>query len=327
MKHVIAVLFAFLILSLPQPADAREKPPESFQEAVELIHAFSGAGNELQRATQIIESLSKAHPNKGYGRALRAEMLSVWNLDQQGGPAPVFAQILSLVDEALRFNPDLAQAYVARGRALLRASKYDDARKAIDKALELDAAQAGAMFLRAEMYRRTGKVADAETWYLRFIEATPSLVRKSNAYYWLGRAYGDSAWDHPTEWPSLMPKARAAYQKMVDLDPNGAWKNVNFAIFLNNEAGDFDEAERYAAKALSIMKFPMARYHLAIARYQKLLRSLSSVDDRELQAAVADVYSSTGISFEDAFAFASQYDIYVGIRGRLMKIRARLNRN
>src|SRR2546427_13220473 len=84
------------------------------------------------------------------------------------------AEIVRLTEEALRLNPQLAQAYVARARAVLRASKYDEANKAIDAALGLDPNLSGALFLRAEILRRTKRVSEAETWYLKFIDSRGS---------------------------------------------------------------------------------------------------------------------------------------------------------
>jgi tetratricopeptide (TPR) repeat protein len=323
MKPSIRGVLVALALVASAAAGAKEALPESYEKGLDLIHAFSGAGDELERATAIAASLAESHPDKGYGQALMAELLSTWHLQQDGTPSSVYGQIMALADEALRLNPGLAQAHVARARAMLRALKYADANKAIGSALEIDPNLVGAMFVRAEVMRRTGQESEAETWYLKFIQATTSRTRKSNAYYWMARMYQDAAWRQPNRWPALIPKARAAYQKMIDLDPGGAWKNVNFAIFLNHEVGDFDAAERYAAQALKAMEFRMARNHLAIARYQKIGATMAAMDDQALRAALEAVHSSTGVSFEHAVQFAESY---TGIRGRLSRIEARLAR-
>lgn len=323
LKRLSLFLLVTFWIVLTNFSSAEEDPPQSFEKALELIHAFSGAGDELQRAVEIADALSRSHPNKGYSQALQAEMLSTWELDQRGKPQALLAHIIDLTDQALRLNPSLGQAHVARARALLRASRYDEASAAIDAGLKLNPNLTGAFFLRAEILRRDLRVADAETWYLKFIDHTTSPTRRSNAYYWLAKLYQDAARVQPREWATLISKARRAYETMLELDPNGAWKNVNFAIFLNNEAGDFLAAERYAQKALSIMDFPMARYHLAIARYQKLLAPMVNMNDSALKGAVAEVFQSTGVSLEDAITFSKGY---FAIPGRLHRIRDRLSR-
>lgn len=319
----ISIAGAFTI-TVSVAAGAAQSLPERYEEALDLIHAFSGAGNELERAMAIAASLEESDPGKGYGHALMAELISSWHLQQDGTPHSTYRQVMELATEALRMNPRLAQAHVARARALLRASQYDDANREIDNAFAIDADLVGAMFLRAEIMRRTSRDKEAEGWYLKFIEATTSRTRKSNAYYWLARTYQDTAWEKPNRWPELIPKARGAYEKMIELDPDGAWKNVNFAIFLNHQAGDFDAAEHYAARALSIMEFRMARNHLAIARYQKIGASMAGLDEATLRARLDAVHASTGISFQQAVEFGRSY---TGIRGRLSRIQARLTRS
>jgi tetratricopeptide (TPR) repeat protein len=293
--------------------------PADYQRALLLIHTFSGAGNELDVAMELAEKLSTSHPGQGYSETLKAEALSTWQLDQRGSPTSVRIHVITLADQALRLNPKLAQAHVARARAQVRASEYGEAYRSVDAALKLDPSLSGAMFMRAEIFRRTGMVAEAETWYGKFIDATADQRRKSNGYYWLAKTYQDAFSRDPSQRSVLLPKARTAFESMLKLDPDGAWGNVNYAVFLNSEAVDFGAAERYAQKALSIMDFPMARYHLAIARYQKL--SLGDLRASELREAIRQVHESTGISLEDAVEFVGPC---LGMKARLQSVQARV---
>lgn len=321
MNRILALLLPIAIHFAAAEVSAKDASSSSYEEALELIHAYTGSGDQLQRAMQLAEALSKSHPNSGYSQTLWAEALSTWRLNQEGEPAELRDQIIKLCDQALRLNPRLAQAHVAKARALVRASLYREAASAIDAALALDPTLSGAMFLRAEMFRRTGKIADGDLWYRKFIQSTSSPSRQSNGYYWLGRMYQDAAWDNPTERGALTAKARESYQRMIELDPNGAWRNVNFAIFLNDHAADFEGAERYAQKALSIMEFPMARYHLAAARYQQVWARLSGMDRETLAHEVREVYVSTNVSLSDALSFSAFSSV---VRYRLGEVHARL---
>ena len=96
---------------------------------------------------------------------------------------------------------------------------------------------------------------------------------------------------------------------------------MNFAIFLNDRAADFDAAEKYAQKALGTMEFPMARYHLAAARYQKIGSIAATLGRPELVAATEQVGESTHISLTDAIAFPSFSSV---VRGRLKELQSRL---
>jgi tetratricopeptide (TPR) repeat protein len=292
-----------------------------FREAMALIHDYSGAGDELSRAMSAAESLYESDPRSGFSQTIEAEALSTWSLDQNGEPAEVRARIIMLADEALRMNPQVPQAYVAKSRAYSRASMLSEARAEVDKALAIDPSLETAIFQQAEIYRRTGDLANAELRYRDFIATTASPLRKSNGYYWMGKMYNDVAYaTQGQKRNEYLMIARSSYQSMVDLDPRGAWKLVNFAIFLNGVVADFDAAEEYAQRALSVMEFPMARYHLAAARYQKLLLRAAAMNRDALRESIAQVAASTRVSLSQAIAFRSLSAVVVS---RLSDLQAR----
>jgi tetratricopeptide (TPR) repeat protein len=306
----------------PAPANTQySKSEERFRDALELIHAYSGAGDELSRAKRAAESLLQSDPGSGFSQTLEAEALSTYALGQDGEPVELRTRIIELADEALRLNSRLAQAHVAKARAYVRASLILDAEAEIAKALAIDPRLESAIFQQAEIYRRSGDIARGEEWYLNFITATKSPTRKSNGYYWMGKMYNDVAYSQEGQRREMYLKmTRYSYQRMVDLDPNGAWKLVNFAIFLNGIVADFNAAELYAQKALSVMEFPMARYHLAAARYQKLQLKAAEMDGASLQASIAQIAASTRVSLPQAISFRSFSPVIVS---RLSELQSR----
>jgi hypothetical protein len=80
---------------------------------------------------------------------------------------------------------------------------------------------------------------------------------------------------------------------------------VIFAIFLNGLVTDFDAAEHYAQKALSVMEFTMARYHLAAARYYRLQAKPGKSGCASLQASIANAEVSTGVALAQATSVQS----------------------
>jgi tetratricopeptide (TPR) repeat protein len=312
-------LLALAVFITATTASATDLPAD-YEKALDLIHAYSGSGDELRQAMEIAGDLSKAYPNSGYAQTLYAEAASTWRLDQEGKPADIREKIIALCDEALAMNPSLAQAYVAKARSLVRASMYEPANVSIDKALSLQPNFTGAIFLRAEIFRRTGVLSDAEAWYIRFIESTPSVNRKANGYGWIGKMYEDAAWDDARNREKFTAKARQSYETMLQLNPGGAWRNVNFAIFLNGDAADFEAAELYATKALGMMEFPMARYHLAASRYQKIWARSREMSGQEITKATQQVADSTRITLADAISFSSFSSL---VRARLIALQKR----
>ena len=96
---------------------------------------------------------------------------------------------------------------------------------------------------------------------------------------------------------------------------------MNFAIFLNDYAADFDTAERYAQKALGLMEFPMARYHLAAARYQRIWANSSSMSRAALAQATKQVAESTNVTLVDALSFSAFSSV---VHRRLQELQAQL---
>jgi tetratricopeptide (TPR) repeat protein len=155
--------FVFLLTSAIQVAAFAQAPVgETYEKALNLVHAYSGSGPELQQAMKLADELSTSAPKSGYSQVLQAEALSTWRLNQEGTPVEVRNRVISLADEALRLNPKLAQAYVSKARALVRSSMYDKAKSSIDAALAMEPKLSGALFLRAEVFRRNGAIADAD---------------------------------------------------------------------------------------------------------------------------------------------------------------------
>ena len=302
------------------PTAAVAARPAGYEQALDLIHAYSGSGGELRLAGTIIDDLARTHPKSGYAQTLLAEALSTWRLAQDGTPVEVRDQVIALADEAIRLDPRLAQAYVAKARAQVRASRYDEARVAIERALALEPALSGALFLRADIYRRTGAFDAAEQWYTAFIDSTPSASRKGNGYGWIASMYKGAAERDPGQRERYVAKARHAYERGLELKPGGAWDNVNFAIFLNGYAADFDAAERYALRALSLMEFPMARYHLAAARLQKLWAEGAPRDRAGFDAALKEIETSSGLTLDEVRAFPNFDDV---VRERLDELARR----
>jgi tetratricopeptide (TPR) repeat protein len=309
MNRLFVVL---LVMTIQFAAVAQAPASKTYERALDLVHAYSGSGTELQQAMALAEELSRSAPKSGYSQVLQAEALSTWRLNQEGAPVEVRSRVISLADEALRLNPKLAQAHVSKGRALVRSSMYDKASASIDAALAIDPKLSGALFLRAEVFRRQRAIMDAEIWYQKFIDSTTSNSRKANGYAWIGTMYQDLSWNEGANRAEYVAKARAAYESMLRYEPGGAWRNVNFAIFLNEYAGDFDAAELYATKALGMMEFPMARYHLAAAQYQKLAAASSSMSSAQIQDAAKHVAESSRISLQEAIAFEAFSQRLVG---------------
>jgi len=296
-------------------------PERRFYEALELIHSHPDDDDTMTRAMAIADQLAKSDPLSGLSQALRAEILSIWLLAYDGEPVEQQNTALALIDEALRINPKLAQAHVARARIYASASKRTEAEAEVQAALRIQPQLPSAFFVQAEIYRRANNSSKAADWIWNYIEVVKRPVLKANGHQWYGDMYRDIAY-HPeavNREVSLLI-ARSAYQKSINLDPSDVWRLVNFSAFLNDLPADYAAAEKYATKALEMEEIPLARYHFAAARYQAVQDNGNALDLPSLREAIAQVEAATGVSLDEAVQFGGFREV---IHVRLSRLQIR----
>jgi len=312
-----------ILSSLTKPVSVVYQPPESerrFTEALDLIHlSIEEPDTEgISRAMAISEQLARSDPFSGYSQALQAELRSTWELADNRQPVEMQQEILKLTDEALRINPKLAQAHVARARTHMRASRLSDAQAEIQAAFRLAPRILTGIFVQAEIYRRANDSARAEKWMIDYMVATKDPVQKANGYQWLGDMRRDIAY-HPEavnrEMNLLL--AKATYLSSTQLDPGDARRYVTLAAFLNEYVADFAAAESNAAKAIAIEDSELAHYHLAAARYQALQARGTEIDADKLRSSIAEIGAATGVSLDQAVEFWGFHDV---TRVRLIRL-------
>ena len=214
-------IFAFILLCFCMSSvHAVETQPKEFAEAVEILHTYGGNGSQIQDAIDIANKLADSHPNKGYEQTIYAEIYSTFKLSQSGKPVELRNYIIDITSEAIKLNPKLAQAYVARARTYLRSHELEKARLDVDKALELDPTLSGAAFIKADFYRKTHQIEDAVKWYKNFIELADSTKRKANGYYWIARTYQVIRYHDNKANKHNIERTSKYYRKSLELSPN-----------------------------------------------------------------------------------------------------------
>ena len=293
-----------------------------FINAIELIQSDIGATEELSRAANIAHELAQSDPLSGYSQTLQAEALSTWDLSDNGEPAELQQDILTLTDEALQINPKLAQAHIARARTYMKASEIADAESEIQKALRLEPQLGAAFFVQAEIYWRGRHSSKAADWMRYYLTVTKQPTQLANAHAWLGNMWREIAY-HPQainrEGHLLM--AWGEYMSADRLDPKNASKLVNFAAFSNEYRADFAAAKGYAFRALKVQESPQARYQLAAARYQELQAKGNDMDTQSLRDSIAKIAAATRVSLDQAVQFGGFHDV---IHARLTRLQNRV---
>ncbi len=249
-------------------------PERRFYEALEWIHSHPDDDDTMTRAIAIADQLAKSDPLSGLSQALRAEIFSIWLLAYDGEPVEQQNTALALIDEALRINPKLAQAHVARARIYASASKRTEAEAEIQAALRIQPQLPSAFFVQAEIYRRANNSSKATDWIWNYIEVVKQPVLKANGHQWYGDMYRDIAY-HPeavNREVSLLI-ARAAYQKSINLDPSDVRRLVNFSAFLNDLPADMQQPRSTLPRLWRWKKTPLLATTLrphAIKRFKSM---------------------------------------------------------
>jgi len=121
-------------------------------------------------------------------------------------------------------NPDLAASYNNLGNALARVGKTDDAMAAYQKAADADPPDAGSAWRNAgaTLYN-AGKMSDA---IVPFQKAAALDPKNAQIWYLLGTCLMNtmgSKTEGDKVIPIIAPGTVEAFEKAVDLDPNGPW--------------------------------------------------------------------------------------------------------
>lgn len=223
-------------------------------------------------------------------------------LDEWNGDSSLLEAARVEIERVLEAHPDSAEAHRRYGQylvssAMRNSSNYDAdglarAEKSFDRALELDPHDDVAALMRAGVYRRQKRLADARK-ELERLEAQ-SLDTGRLHWQWadllmdedkpedalarckrIGKS-GKAAKhlvDDCSMWPlhrlGRLDEVDRLYRKQTEREPEVAWGHGNRAHFLLCTRHDSLKAIESASRAISLMDYPHARLTLAAALYYR----------------------------------------------------------
>lgn len=248
-----------------------------YDESLSLIHRYSGKGDGLEKAYKMLVDLATRNPNSGYPYAALADLkYAIASINNES-----YSDAYTLVQRALKLDPNVPDAHVVLAKVLLTQGKYLYARNAAKKAIALAPNKPEAMFAMARttdewakaMLKEsslTGKFhdpielwAESERWYRQAIDTYKDNIRKANMYSWLGKMLNEKI-------PANMVGAAEAYTKSAELGFNDSpWLLGNAGWFFLSQTEQYDQAIIYLEQALKLMEFGYARNALGLAEYYK----------------------------------------------------------
>jgi tetratricopeptide (TPR) repeat protein len=202
--------------ALEQAKQARaqiEKMPKDQQASAQgqVEQADSTAVSEFNTA---LEQTAETDPNRNIVLARLGEAYEIGN--KYSDAAGAYAKAVALKPDPSYYNN--------LGNSLARTGKTDDALTAYQKAIELDPMNT-AMYWRnfsIGLYN-TGRIKESVVPLKKATEADP---KNAQAWYLLGAALVNTM-DFKQEGdkmvPVLQPGTQEAYEKAIELDPNGPW--------------------------------------------------------------------------------------------------------
>ena len=230
-----------------EAAEAAKKNEEAKAKFTAMKQHFDAGNTALEQAKQTraqIEKMPKDQQAAAQGQLDQADTTAVSEfsaaLEQTAETDPNRNIVLARLGEAYEVNnkySDAASAYAKAvalkpdpsyynnlGNSLARTGKIDDALGAYQKAIELDP-------MNTAMYWRNFSIGLYNSGRIKesvdpLKKATAADPKNAQAWYLLGAALVNTM-DFKQEGdkmvPVLQPGTQEAYQKAIELDPNGVW--------------------------------------------------------------------------------------------------------
>lgn len=263
---------------------------ELFLEARQLIQQRSVAG--LERARELLETALELDPEFAPAlaqQALAALMLSDARTTPGDEPfATAVSRAESLLERALDSNPELASAHAVQGLLLTLQREFDDADRALVRALELNPSHSDALNWRAINLRNAGRLREELEARQQLLEIDPlhlsNLFNLSVAHLLRGqtgqslevarrlkRDFPNSPWGDLAEVEALMGSGRLARAQELAREKldDGNSMLLSTASNVNMRLGCFDQA-------IEVTGDPFA---MALIGQQRLAEAVASARD------------------------------------------------
>lgn len=150
-----------------------------------------------------------------------------------------YENALKAIEKALEIDPKYAEAWNSKGIVLYKIGKYEDALKAYDKALEINPKYAEAWNSKGIVFGELGRYADAKKAYEKALELNPKYVI---AHCNLGELFFDLG---------NLQGASKEVKDALDIDANFA-RAIGLQGRIKIEEQDYDSAIEYFKKAISL---------------------------------------------------------------------------
>ena len=280
-----------------RPAAIESRHKVALDEAVALLDSWRGDPATLNAARVKLDSILRSSPNAAaaHREYARYYLMSGYISGNNGTPESLAAAERSL-KEALRLNPQYAEAYVLQGYLYYLQNRLTDAMQALAKAKAIGTADPWLQLNTAAVLIARGNPDEAAANYQAVVASgTKNAKAMLSAFSGLIDVY---------ERSGQVQKAEETYKRQIAYEPQSAWLYGNYATFLLCTKDDSDAAIVQFRSALGRMNYGLARGGLAAALHRKLATEGGGSPSSAANAMLKEAQSlRPGISVEVVTSF------------------------
>ena len=246
-RHVVAALRVNLLEAdssrLKRRGTRNAAAYELYLRGRQLLNKEKEAENRA--AVEVFREAIRLDANFADAHAGLADVLTQL-LRQRVIPTEVSAEALAASQRAVELAPDLADAYIARGNALLLHGEADEAQRAFERATAIDPRNFFAHYWFAKYWVTRGQHALAAKHYELAFEIQPDDYRPIVLSIQEYQAINDKAGEQ-----SALRRAWPALERRLALDPHDSYASDHAAGVLML-LGRRDEANRLLDRAIAL---------------------------------------------------------------------------
>jgi Tfp pilus assembly protein PilF len=232
------------------------------EEVINLLDGWRGDSSVLAEAKERLDALLRSSPKlaAAHREYARYYIMSGYVRGSSVASGALAAAERSL-NEALRIDPNYAEAYVLAGHLYYLQNRFPDAKDALNKARKIGTTDPWLEYNAAMIYKAEGDLDEAARRFRRVIESrTNNRKAMGESFAGLVRIY---------ERTGQLDRAEEAHRQLIAYEPQTAWLYGNFGAFLLCQKDDSNAAIIQFRIALQKMNYGVARSGLAAALYRK----------------------------------------------------------
>lgn len=268
----LLAMLASVGITYANPNTKMEQVSKSVLQAQTLIDEYKGQGDYLEQTRELLAKAVQLDPGYAptYVQAARLTLVGGHIVSHEFA-GDTLERAEALLKKAILLEPNGSEAYVVLGHVSRLMGKYDQALLNLNKANDLKSQNPWLLNNFGAYYAGIEHIETASGYYTKVVEkGSGSNPQQRNAYIdallklqWFAALKDDNQ--------NVLKFGKLATDAASPTDA-WTWGNVGNVLFIQ---GYFDEAERHARKALSIMNYGVGQGVLALALYGKWAKAVT----------------------------------------------------